>query len=116
MTKEIMKTDDRELYIRLVLFIKDDHKHIQELVDSFGVESMYAGREPTLSEALWICYQAEEKLKEMGLDSNYTYNLYLDIERGLELYPDSIFNLVHAHPIPRARAILMTIGEDDDKT
>ena len=97
--RTIMKMDDRELYGAVLDFVLDDPSIPK------GPSDM------DINNALFRCYQAEEKLKEMGLDSNYTYNLYLDIERGLELYPDNIFNLVHAHPIPRARAILMTIGE-----
>ena len=99
---EIMKMDEKELYERVFLFVLGDSQS--------NIENIHLN-ELSIKEALWLCYQAEEKIKEMGLDAVRAYGQNLCTLLDYVGYSDPPFILAHAHPIPRAQAILMTIED-----
>lgn len=97
MRDEILKMDDRELYEELYNVLDPDegptirrHNEALHLADN-------------KKDALWACYQAEEKLDSMGLKA----------KRG-EILCELVADVSHAHPKLRAQAILMTIGGEDE--
>ena len=77
------------------------------------------GGPPKYSSDLNLCYQAEEKIKEMGLHGKRSQMLEALIKNApdiLLIKPqfdnwEEVADVDHAHPILRARAILMTIEE-----
>ena len=112
MTKdEVMKLDERELFGKLLLFVYRDEDELKGFEDEY----FYNMAETLLDQRhrlLEACYQAEEKIKEMGLTKKYGDSLS-KIIRILRpaISPWEFFDLAHAHPKPRAQAILLTLTE-----
>jgi hypothetical protein len=105
---EIMGMGDRELYEGVIRFLHPRKKVIVNIVDAWILNGALA---------LWGCWKAEEKIKEMGLGAKYAEELYNIMGRGLfrgDVIENVLFYLFfhyHAHPRDRAKAILLTIEE-----
>lgn len=110
--EEIMGMDERELYEAIDKFVYPNIKgpeNIKGFVSSFDdIHGI-----PFWS-FLARCYQAEEKIREMGGIKQKIYIAYLSqfvYENNKSTdYEEFIF--AHASPIDRARAILLTINEE----
>jgi len=87
---EILGMDDVELYISVSFWLFPDKP---------------APIEWSRQVALDLCYQAEEKIKEMNKPFTHIRHLAEVIEGASE------FDLIRAHPRDRARAILLTLNE-----
>jgi hypothetical protein len=98
MTKdEIMKMDDHELLMK-----------VWDWADKDGTTPF----PNKLADQLYLCYQAEEKIKEMGEEMWMKYGAYLShnypVKDVIEDHAD-IANVAHLYPRPRAQAILLTV-------
>lgn len=102
---DVMKMDDRELISGLTNFLRplgNKTTWVRVCIQNMGAW-------------LYLCYQAEEKIREMGLESWVRWGItlrkvvnesYGGISHGTE-------DFYHAHPRDRARSILLTINDEE---
>ena len=93
---EIKKLDERELYEKLVEFAVD--------YDTPTPKEIVAWCWKDVTQFLGFCYRAEEKLFALGLKKEWG-NIISGIVLG------DADDVIHAHPIQRAQAILMTTAK-----
>lgn len=112
---EIKKLGERELYERVFLFVLGDS---QANIQNIEIDPLRW----SIKDALWLCYQAEEKLDSMGSKRERGKILWkLLYGEGCGVRVDDqgfpiamwshIASLTRVHPRQRAQAILMTIED-----
>ncbi len=108
---DVMKMDDRAMYAALGKFLNNFPGEGDEILFSDPSD------EKTFAFTLYLkkCYQAEEKIKEMGKEVDYIANLdkLLALTNPDDFYK-VMFNMTHSHPRDRARAILLTVEVPND--
>lgn len=106
--EEILKMDERELYYQFFRWFRPGNDEA-----SWQWHADLMDNEP--KEALWLCYQAEEKIKGMGKKEWMRYGVELVcllIENVNDERTIDNEDVAHAHPRDRAKAILLTIEKE----
>lgn len=101
--KDILNMSEEQLNIECARFMNDD------IYDGIFYDNI-----PLYSKSLDLMYQVEEKIKEMGLILEYVYNVTELASNNIPVRMiEKEFNSIHASPLDRLKAVLLTIEEGE---